>query len=323
LQTLLSESALARVADRLPAGLDVLTFGTDGIIRRGGVVVDGADPEVFWVSLDLFISGQMPAFFGQMMRGSHGKWAQLFSAGIDNPGFKALMAKGIRLSKSSAQAPTIAEYVMSHALSILHPVAEQRRAQEAHEWRRIFFREVASTRWLMLGMGAIGTEIARRLQPFGAPLTVVRRNPAPDPLAEAVHPTSELLRLLPDADVVILACALTEETRGIAGAPFFAAMKPGSRLINIGRGALIDDDALKAGLEHDQPAQAVLDVFHTEPLPGDSWFWDHPKVHVTAHCSSAGDGTLKRGDALFLENLRRYRAGETLLNEAHKSEVGL
>ncbi len=106
-------------------------------------------------------------------------------------------------------------------------------------------------------------------------------------------------------------------------AAFFQALKPGAILLNIGRGGLVDEDALKAGLDRDQPAHAVLDVFQTEPLPADSWFWDHPKVRVSAHTSNSGDGNLGRGDALFLENLRRYLAKEPLLNEADPSEVGL
>ena len=328
MQILMTPTAHARVADRLSAmgsDIDVVTIDSDGTLKRGGVAVDGGqiDPEAFWVSLDLFISGGLPAFFARMLAGTQGKWAQLFNAGLDNPAFKTLMAKNIRLTKSSAQAPAIAEYVMCHALSLLHPIAGQRKAQDAHAWTRLAFREIASTRWLILGFGAIGTEIAKRLQPFGAKLTVVRRHATPEPLAAEVRPTSDLIALLPEADVVVLACALNEETRGIAGSAFFAAMKQGSLLVNIGRGGLVDEAALKAGLDRDQPRHAVLDVFETEPLPADAWFWDHPKVTVTAHTSSAGDGLLKRGDELFLENLRRYRAGEPLLNEAKPGEVGL
>ncbi len=152
---------------------------------------------------------------------------------------------------------------------------------------------------------------------------MVRRSTAADPLADLVAQQADLPRLLPDADVVVLACPLTDETRGMADAAFFQALKPGSILINIGRGQLVDEDALKAGLDRDQPAHAVLDVFQTEPLPAESWFWTHPKVRVTAHTSNGGLGLMDRGDAQFLENLRRFLAEEPLLNEADRSEVGL
>ena len=100
-------------------------------------------------------------------------------------------------------------------------------------------------------------------------------------------------------------------------------MKKGAILINIARGALINSDALKRGLDRDQPRHAVLDVFEQEPLPTDNWMWNHPKVHISAHTSPNGSGTMRRGDELFLENLKRYLAGEKVLNEATKAEVGL
>jgi phosphoglycerate dehydrogenase-like enzyme len=315
MQLLLSEAAYLRVSDRLATmgeDLDVVTVDTVGALKRAGEPIDGTDvdPEVFWVSLDIHLSGMLPSFFARILQGTQGKWAQMFFAGLDSPVLKKLIAKGIRITKNSAQSRAIAEYVMCHALSFLHPIAEQRRAQEAHEWKRISFREIGETRWLMVGLGAIGTEIARRLQPFGAHLTVFRRNDTPTTFAADIRPTSDLIHHLPHADVVILACARNDETRGIAGPEFFKAIKKGSLLINIARGGLVDEAALKAGLDRDQPASAVLDVFGTEPLPYDSWLWDHPKVSVTAHCSNAGNGVLGRGDSLFLDNLRRYCSGE-------------
>ena len=328
MQILMPEIAHARVRDQLAAmggDLDVVALDKSGIAWRDGSPVDRAtvDPEVFWLSLDLFRSRQTPAYFEHIVNGSLGKWAQIFAAGVDNPVFTQIMAKGLRMTKSSAQAPPIAEYVICNALSLLHPIAQHRAAQDLRQWRYVNYREIASTRWLMVGFGAIGSEIARRLKPFGAHLTVVRRNTAPEPLADEVRASSDLHALLPAADVVVLACALNDQTRGMADTAFFAAMKPGGLLINIARGGLVDEAALKAGLDRDQPATAVLDVFETEPLPAEAWFWDHAKVRVSAHCSNAGDGVRARGDALFLENLRRYRAGEALLNEAHRSEVGL
>ncbi|MDB5471493.1 MAG: hypothetical protein JWR84_3053 [Caulobacter sp.] len=325
MQILMSDVAHTRVVADLPGDLDILTLDAEGAVRRRGqpVAETEIDPEVFWISLDLFTGGRLPGFFRHLLSAKNVRWAQTFNAGLDSPVFNAIMAKGIRLTKSSAQGPAMAEYVIARAFALIHPIAEAQEAQAAHDWRRVNFREIGSTRWLMVGFGAIGSQIAARLKPFGAHLTVVRRDLTPDPLVDAVHPTSELTTLLPDADVVVLACALNDATRGLADTAFFAALKPGAILINIGRGGLVDEAALSEGLGRNQPAMAVLDVFETEPLPTESWIWDHPRVQVTAHCSAAGDGVVRRGDQLFLENLRRYRAGEPLLNEAHPSEVGL
>ena len=285
--------------------------------------MEDINPEVVWLSLDSYASGTLGQLFGRLMKTEAPRWTQIMAAGIDNPMFKSIMEKGVRISKSSAQATPIAEYVVAHALSLQVPIPAQAALQARHQWKPTPYRELAHTRWLMIGFGNIGHEIARRIKPFGVDLTVVRRHPAPDSLADRVIGMADLPDALPQADVIVLACALNDETRDLCDAAFFGAMKPGTTLINIGRGGLVDEAALRAGLDRDQPAHAVLDVFQTEPLPADSWFWDHPKVRVSAHTSNSGDGNLGRGDDLFLENLRRYLAGEPLLNEADPSEVGL
>ncbi|MDQ0463219.1 phosphoglycerate dehydrogenase-like enzyme [Caulobacter ginsengisoli] len=322
MQLLLTEAALKRVGDRLRAlapDLDIVTLAPDGTLSRDAAEVD---PELYWLSLDAFGAG-LGHFFKHIGQGSRGQWVQTFNAGLDNPVFRILFEKGLRVSKSSAQAPPIAEYVVAHGISLLHPIAAQQAAQDAREWKRVPFTEIGSSHWLLVGFGNIGHEIARRVKGFGAQITAVRRSAQPDPLVDRMATQAELPDLLPQADVVVLACALTDETRDIANAAFFAAMKPGAILINIGRGELVDEDALRVGLEAGRPGFAVLDVFRAEPLPAGSWPWTHPNVRVTAHASNAGNGTLRRGDELFLENLRRFRAGEPLLNEASKAEVGL
>jgi phosphoglycerate dehydrogenase-like enzyme len=326
MQILMAQAAFERLREplgRLGQDVVVVTLDAEGVVRRAGVAVDCAevDPEVFWLGVDAV--PRMPLYVEAITRGAHGKWVQVIAAGLDHPVFATIMAKGLRLTKSTAQAAPIAEYVMCNALGLMNGIPERRAAQARREWRMVPFTEVGSTRWLLVGFGAIGREVARRLKPFGADLVVVRRNIAPDPDADKVHTMADLPGLLPTADVVVLACSLNRETRGVAGPAFFLAMKPGAVLVNIGRGALLDEDALRAGLDRDQPAHAVLDVFQTEPLPPDSWMWDHPKVRISAHGSNAGDGLMARADAQFLENLRRYRAGEPLLGEAHPREVGL
>lgn len=329
MQILMTKAAFGRVAERLtkvaPDAQVVTAVAADAYEMDGApIAVEAVNPEVVWLSLDSYASGTLGPLFGRLMKTEAPRWTQIMAAGIDNPMFRSIMEKGVRISKSSAQATPIAEYVVAHALSLQVPIGQAAALQVRREWTSTPYHEVAKTCWLMVGFGNIGHEIAKRIKPFGVHLTVVRRTSgAKGDLVDQVITLKDIGNALPAADVVVLACALNDETRDMCDDAFFRAMKPGAVLINIGRGGLVDEDALRAGLDRDQPGHAVLDVFKTEPLPADSWFWDHPKVRVTAHTSNSGDGNLGRGDELFLENLRRYLGREPLLNEADKSEVGL
>ncbi len=328
MQVLMTEAAHGRIAGRLAAlapDLDVvLVDGADSFSFNGRPIdADAVDPDIVWSSLDIYPGPLMPTLIRAVLKGSRKPWMQTFNAGLDLPIFKAIMANGVRITKSSAQAVPIAEYVLAHALSLIVPIGPQAGAQAAKTWTRTPYQEVSQSRWTLIGYGNIGRAIAQRIKPFGAQLTVVRQSSDNDGLADAVVKQGALPEVLPQSDVVVLACPLTDETRDMANAAFFAAMKPGAILINIGRGGLVDEDALRVGLDRDQPGHAVLDVFQTEPLPEDHWIWTHPQVRVSAHTSNSGRGTLGRGDELFLENLKRFLAGERLINEASPSEVGL
>jgi phosphoglycerate dehydrogenase-like enzyme len=328
MQILMTKSALKRVGERLAKvapQAEVVTLSGEDVFESGGAALAEGDlaPEVVWLSLDSWTSGALPKLYGCIMKSPAARWTQIMAAGIDNPMFRNILEKGVRITKSSAQAIPIAEYVVAHGISLQVPIQAQAAAQAKHEWARTPYTELGNTRWVLAGYGSIGKEIAKRIKPFGVHLTVVRKHPSPDPLADAVVSLDAFREACAEADVVALACALNDDTRHMCDEAFFAALKPGAILINIGRGGLVDEDALKAGLERDQPAHAVLDVFATEPLPANSWFWDHPKVRVSAHTSNSGDGNLARGDELFLDNLARYLAGQPLRNEADPSEVGL
>jgi phosphoglycerate dehydrogenase-like enzyme len=170
-------------------------------------------------------SGLAPVFFARLLQANNPKWVQLMFAGLDNPMCKQVMARGIRLTKSSAQAIPIAEYVIAHAFSLIVPIESQREAQQKKEWRRTPFREIGLTRWTLIGFGSIGREIARRIRSFGVHLTAVRRSPSPDMLADAVIDFAGLPTVLPESDVVLLASPLNDETRGMADDVFFGAMK--------------------------------------------------------------------------------------------------
>jgi phosphoglycerate dehydrogenase-like enzyme len=243
------------------------------------------------------------------------KVLQTFNAGLDNPFYKQLAAKGTRISNSSAQAVAISEYVFGQLLAVFQPIEEQRRLQASRTWKITPYREIAGTTWLIIGYGPIGQEIAKRVKAFGARTIVVRRSPATSEAVDRAGTLADLPKLALDADVVVLACPLNAETRGFASKEFFASLKPGATLVNIARGALIDDAAMIASLDEGRLATAILDVFHEEPMPPDNPLWSHPKVRLTSHTSFAGSGVRGRWDELFLENIGRYARGEPLLNE--------
>lgn len=323
----MSEAAFHRIRDRiegLSPRLDIVIVPEAGRYSRDGADVSAADlaPEIVWNTQEAYMTGLLPTLMRPLLDCPSVRWLQTFNAGLDLPVFRRIMEKGVRITKSSAQGVVIAEYVLAHALSLIVPIDAQRDLQARKEWGRTQYREVSQTRWLLVGYGAIGEQIALRARAFGVDLTVVRRG-AEAGLAHRTLPLSRITEALPDTDVVVLACALTDETRDLCNDAFFSALKPGALLINIGRGGLVDEDALRRGLEAVRPAHAVLDVFQTEPLPTDHWIWTHPQVRVSAHTSNSGDGVQPRADAQFIANLERYLRGEALMNEAAPSEVGL
>jgi phosphoglycerate dehydrogenase-like enzyme len=171
------------------------------------------------------------------------------------------------------------------------------------------------TRWLVIGLGSIGAEVAVRARAFGAHVTGVRRSPTGDEPVDEVRTPAELLALAPGADIVVLAAAGGDETRNMIGAAFFAQMKPGSVFVNVARGYMVDQGALLAALDQGVPELAILDVFDTEPLPPDSVVWDNPRVVVSPHSSGGGNGRVQRAVDVFAENLARWRRGEAFVHE--------
>jgi phosphoglycerate dehydrogenase-like enzyme len=246
---------------------------------------------------------------------------QSAAAGFDNQIFRQIVANGARLSISHGQAVGIADYVLWGVLDHFQNGAGWRADQRDKIWRPRRFREIDGSAWLIVGFGSIGQAVATRARAFGASVTGVRRDPAPHPLADHIASLADLPSLLPEADVVVLCTPLNPATRNLADAAFFGAMKAGSVLVNVGRGALVDEAALLAALDAGVPEHAVLDVFHTEPLPAESPFWTHPRVTLTPHSSGVTGGQDIRNAALFLDNLGRFLAGEPLLNLADPKDV--
>jgi phosphoglycerate dehydrogenase-like enzyme len=324
MRLLIHEKSYARNKAAIDAhGLELVLLNDAGELSLHGQALapDAARPEAAWTNTDVFFGGGARAFTSAMLKSPDLKWVQSGAAGFDNPIFAKIVEKGATLTTSHGQAVGMADYVLWGVLDALQGGGARRAAQAEHTWRRLPFRDLASTRWTVLGFGAIGAGVGRRARAFGAHVTGVRRRPGPDPDADAIAPPEAFLDLLADADVVVLCCPLTTETRHVANADAFGRMKPGSILVNVGRGGLVDEPALLAALDRGLPAHVVLDVFETEPLPPQSPFWTHPRVTLTAHASGMSAGNPVRNDALFVENLRRYLAGEPLRNAADPKDV--
>ncbi|HEY5008437.1 MAG TPA: D-2-hydroxyacid dehydrogenase [Caulobacteraceae bacterium] len=320
------EPSFKRIEARLPAAakdVEFVTVDDSGVLKLNGreMAIEDANPDIGWMSVELFGAPASRNFFITLLKAPGLKWVQSAAAGFDNPAFKSLVGNGARLTTNNAQALSMAEYVLWGVLEHFQRGAERRAAQAKHEWARLPYREIGRMRWLIVGFGAIGQAVAVRAASFGAHITGVRRTPGPHPLAQAMATPDQIKSVLPEADVVVLLVPLSSTTAKMVDAGFLDAMKPGAILVNIGRGDLVDEPALLAALNSGKPEHALLDVFHEEPLPADSPFWDHPRVTLTAHASSIGDGLGPRGEALFLDNLDRYLTGQPLLHEADPKDV--
>lgn len=304
---------------------DWLVVEPDGTLRDDatGEEVDPttARPEVAWMTSEVLAGAAQRRFFGIVTRSESLRWIQSQAAGFDHPVFGDLVRRGVRLTSSHIAGPPIADYVLRAALDHIQDAAAWREAQADRRWEPHDFVEMGSTTWLVVGLGSIGAEIAIRARSFGATVIGVRRSPTgAEPVDEMVHP-EEVLDRLEHAHVVVLATPANAGTSGLVDAGFLSAMRSDAVLINIGRGALVDEEALLAALDAGTPAAAVLDVTATEPLPDDDPLWGHPKVTITPHSSAQGDGRHARAADVFVANLARYVAGESLHHEVTADDL--
>ncbi len=298
-------------------GLQWLRLGDDGQLHGP----TDAHPEVAWLSSDLFFGGILDRFFEIVEGAPDFLWLQSAAAGVDLDPYERLLSRGARLCNSHLTAIPIAEFVLRAVLDVFQDAERWRTAQADSRWEHHNFREVWRSRWLVIGLGAIGSETARRAQAFEAHVTGVRRHPTGDEPVDAMISPDQVPDALPGADVVVLAAPATPETENLVDHDFLSAMKPGAVLVNVARGKLVDDEALLRALDSDRLDAAILDVFNTEPLDPDHPYWSHPKVVLTPHSSGGGIGRWDRGAELFCDNLRRLLAGEPLVNEVTSMQL--
>jgi phosphoglycerate dehydrogenase-like enzyme len=248
------------------------------------------------------------------------RWVHIASAGVDRLLFPELAASDVVVTNSRGifDEP-IAEYVLGMVLCFAKDLHTTLRLQADREWRHRETERITGARALVVGTGPIGRAIGRRLAAAGLAVTGLGRTARPaDPDLGTVRPWDELHAALAEADYVVLAAPLTDLTRDMVDATALAAMRPSARLINVGRGQLVEEKALVVALEEGRIAGAALDVFATEPLAASSPLWTLPNVVVSPHMSGDAKGWHDRLVELFVDNLARYREGRALRNVVDK-----
>jgi phosphoglycerate dehydrogenase-like enzyme len=322
---LVSETVHRNYGDRLvqaAPNAQWLLLHDDGSLTLDGAPTDPAavEPDAVFISNDVFY-GPVRKCFDLIEGWPSVRWVQSAAAGVDAPIMRTLLERGTRLTRAHVTAVPIAEYVLRSVLGAFQQPQRWEEARARHEWHHQTFREVWRSTWLIVGLGAIGSEIAKRARAFDAHVIGVRRHPAGDePVDEMITPV-DLIATVPRADVVVLAAPSTAETTHLVDAAFLEAMRPDAVLVNIARGALVDEPALLASLDRGKPSTAILDVFNDEPLPDESPFWDNPRVVLTPHSSGGGNGRVARAVDVFVDNLVRWQRGDALVHEVSMNDL--
>jgi phosphoglycerate dehydrogenase-like enzyme len=250
------------------------------------------------------------------------RWVHTFSAGVDRHVPEMATYERVLLTNNSgAYDVPIAEHVIAMIFAAAKRVPEHLAAQSRHEWQReVPHAEVRDATLVILGMGSIGSELARLAGGVGMRVVGIRRDASRrdgrggGPGVARIVSSDRLIEVAREADYLAVTAALTPQTRGMVSAEVLRALKPTAWVINIARGPIVDEAALAAALREKRIGGAALDVFETEPLPAASPLWSLDNAILTPHVSNSSPKVRERSLALVAENVRRFKAGEPLLN---------
>lgn len=250
------------------------------------------------------------------------RWLHTRAAGLDNLWFPALAESAVTLTNSKGiYSPALAEFTIGAMLFFAKKFRRMMDNQRAGRWEWMDLEELSGHTVGILGYGDIGRAVARKAKAFDMRVIAVKRRPALEdhgPDVDRLLPADRCMEMLSASDYVVLTTPLTPETRGLIGEPALRAMKSTACLINIGRGAVVQEAALVRALKEGWIAGAALDVFEREPLAPDSPFYRQPNVLISPHAADHTPGWVEAGVALFLENFRLYRKGRPLRNVIDK-----
>ena len=256
-------------------------------------------------------------------------WIQATSAGIGQlvarHRYVERMPETVFTTASGVHAIPLAEYTLMSILMFRRQVPEMLADQRDRRWQRFASTDLTGRSLAVVGTGSIGQAVARLASALGMRTIGVKRTVAGvEPASlhlEALYTSDELHAALRDAEHLVLSAPHTPETEGLIGAAELALLAPGAIVVNVARGALIDESALIDALESGHVGGAALDVFQEEPLSPDSLFWTMPNVLVCSHSAGTSDRENERITDIFCENLLRYLAGERLLNVLDKDRM--
>lgn len=311
MKLLLATELVDDVEPRLPADIQVVHIDPEGAVDS-----DASDAEAYfrWWSAQ-------PGFDQVFRIAPRLRWVHTPSAGVEHLLTPELYERDVLFTNGAGtHAISIAEFVLTFMLYHATNFAAFRAAQDEHRWSPHMPRqELMDATLLIIGLGGIGRAIAERAAAFGMHIWGSRRTPHPMPGIERVVGADEWRALLPNADYVVLVTPLTPETRGMFDEAAIRALRPTAYVINVARGAVLDEAALLSALQEGRIAGAALDTFTTEPLPPDSPFWSLPNVVITPHTTALSSHMRLRMVDLFLDNLNRYMQRRPLRNVVDKA----
>lgn len=325
----LPEWALEEIRAALPDGWEVVDTGVAADGRGDG---GGPSPEALAAvrGAEVYLGyGIPPELFRAATAPPEGRlrWVHSGAAGVGGSLYPEMRDSDVVLTNSAGiHAEPMADTVLAMTLHFARGLDFAARAQAERRWAKEPFeaadapvRELEELTVGVLGLGGIGRAVARRFAALGARVLATRRGGAPGPEGvEVLRGEGALGRLLERSDVLVAAVPDTPETRGMLGRAELARLPRGAVLVNVARGRVLDEDALVEALRGGRLRGAALDVFAREPLPADSPLWVLPNVLVTPHVSGTSHRFWRRETDLVVENVRRYLAGEPLLNTVDK-----
>jgi phosphoglycerate dehydrogenase-like enzyme len=271
---------------------------------------------------DIFVGYSLRA--EQLAHAKKLKWIHSTAAGVAQLMYPELRDSGIVVTNPSGVfSPPMAEHTMGLLLALARNFPDSTRHQDRSHWgqqdiwdKPQRLTELNGRVLLIVGFGSIGRELAKRARAFDMRVWGVTRSGKGDRThAEKIVPASQLDEALPHADYIVLAAPETTETRQLIGQAQIARMKPGARLINVGRGSLLDEAALIRALRTGALGGAALDVTPVEPLPGQSPLWKAPNLFITPHTSALSDRLWHRETALLMDLLERWFNGREMFNQ--------